>query len=248
MPKFVIRIDDVCPTMNMEAFTTVVSEMNELRIGSLLGVVPDNRDPNLIVSEPDPSFSTMIRRLVDNDWIVAQHGFTHVYDSQGSTILGLRPKSEFAGHPLDVQRERIRLGKALLTERGFATDIFMAPGHSFDFFTLEALRLEGFKYVTDGYGVYPYHFEGLVFVPQLFSNPLNFGVGVYTICLHLNSIDKRDLTKVLKFIRSRRNDIVSFYDAAAMVKDNFAVRIVRDMTKLGKQATRRAKPMRFWRR
>ena len=45
--KFIIRIDDVTPKMNLYNFNLLKDSLISLRIKPIIGVVPDNRDENL---------------------------------------------------------------------------------------------------------------------------------------------------------------------------------------------------------
>ena len=83
---------------------------------------------------------------------------------------------------------------------GVASDIFMAPSHALDITTMRALRQTGFRFVTDGVALWPYEERGLIFVPQLFSYPRHFGVGIYTLCYHLDTMDDSSFQVLLRFV------------------------------------------------
>ena len=121
--------------------------------------------------------------------------------------------SEFAGLPYKEQYERIRRGKEIMNSKGLYTDIWMAPGHSFDQNTLKALKDSGFRYLTDGTALYPFKRNDLVFVPQQLWQPRPFSFGVFTICLHSNIADDTLYHKVKRHIKSGA-EIISFKDAA----------------------------------
>jgi predicted deacetylase len=213
--KFVIRLDDIAPGMNWEAMDRVARAFDALGIRPLLGVVPDNRDPGLDVGPPRVDFWERLRNWAGQGWSIAQHGYQHVYCTSDAGLLRINPRSEFAGLSYETQREKLSLGREILKAQGLATDVFMAPAHSFDRDTLRALADLGFTSVTDGYGLFPYRSEGLTFVPQLFSKPYHCGIGVYTVCLHLNTISGPALSDLEEFCRRRRADIVGFPEAAA---------------------------------
>ena len=42
--KIIIRFDDICPNMNWDSFLYIKESLNKLRIKSLLGVIPNNKD------------------------------------------------------------------------------------------------------------------------------------------------------------------------------------------------------------
>lgn len=215
-PRFVIRLDDVCPGLKWSAMERAQRVFEANGIKPLLGVVPDNRDPQLDVSPPRGDFWPWLRERAKAGWTIAQHGYQHVYGTKDAGCLKINRRSEFAGLPYDEQREKLRLGRELLGAQGLPTDVFMAPAHSFDALTLKALKELGFTTVTDGFGLYPFERDGLTFVPQLFATPRHFGFGVYTVCLHLNEMSDRSLAALEDFCRRRRGDLVDFPRAAAL--------------------------------
>ncbi len=215
-PKFVIRLDDVCPTLRWASMDKAAALFAELGIRPLIGVVPDNRDEHLIIDPPRPNFWELVRAWVNAGWVVAQHGYQHRYVNRSPGVLRIGSRSEFAGLPFEEQHRKLSLGHRLLEERGIDADTFMAPSHSFDAATLAAMRAVGMKYVTDGFGLFPYEADSLTFVPQLFASPWHFGVGIYTVCLHVNDMDEAGLARLARFCHSRRQDIIDFREASAI--------------------------------
>jgi len=208
--RFLIRLDDLCPTMDHRRFSRVVELLDRHDVRPLGGLVPDNHDPDLECSEADPEFWARMRELAGRGWRFAQHGYTHEGVPVASDELGLSPLTEFAGRPEQDQRERLAHGRELLAAEGLATDVFMAPFHSYDGATLRALAAEGFRYVTDGYGLFPFTREGLVFLPQLFEWDANAGVGVYTLCLHPSNMDEAAFSRLEAVLERRRGSLIDF--------------------------------------
>ncbi|TFW16750.1 DUF2334 domain-containing protein [Massilia arenosa] len=216
MPKFLIRFDDVTPRMRWDAFQPFIDLADELGLHYLVGVVPDCRDTKLNVDDARPQFWAEVRRWKDAGWTIAQHGYTHEYATLDSGLLGINKRSEFADLPYALQLEKLSAGKAILESEGVWEPVFMAPGHSFDDNTLRALANLGFTAVTDGYGCYPYRLRGMLAVPQLFSSPKHFGLGVYTICLHSNNMSIEAVERAIRFIRTQRHRIISFAEASSV--------------------------------
>jgi len=54
--QYLLRIDDLCPTVSAERWQQFQSLIEEFRLRPILAVVPDNQDPELKVSPPDPAF------------------------------------------------------------------------------------------------------------------------------------------------------------------------------------------------
>lgn len=219
MSKFIIRVDDVCPTMHWDRFKTFSEALIKTKTPCLIGVIPDCRDKTLFHSPPQENFWDAIRNLAQSGWTIAQHGYTHVCDREGKDWLGLTKFNEFAGHDLNTQLDRLTSGAAILERENVATDVFMAPRHSFDDVTIRALREAGFNAVTDGVGLWPYQQNGLTFIPQLFARPFHLGVGVYTLCCHLDQMKELAFSQLMAFIKNNHDRILSFDQARMLVKD-----------------------------
>ena len=199
--------------MNLENFDRIKDFLVSKNIRPIIGVVPDNQDENLKFSPKNEDFWPMIRNLKQIGWSIAQHGCHHKYSTEESGILKINNFSEFAGLSFKEQLKKIITGKNILIEQKIWEPIFMAPAHSFDDNTLKALKEADFKYVTDGYGLYPWSDRGLTFIPQLFSGFSNFGFGVYTVCIHLNELSGKEVDNVINQIDGREHKIIDLPSA-----------------------------------
>lgn len=211
---FILRLDDITATMDWEALSRMQRLLEDCSVPALIGVVPSNEDPSLDVGPPRTDFWSWVRERRQAGWTVAQHGYRHVYDSAEGGVLRRRPASEFAGHDYDTQRERLSEGRKILVEQGVWQPVFMAPGHTFDHVTLRALRDTGFRVVTDGYGAYPYVVNSMILVPQLTFRPFDPGFGVWTLCVHLNTITDVQFQRLERFVRSRADSFTTIGQAA----------------------------------
>jgi predicted deacetylase len=231
--RFILRFDDISPGMDWTRFKVLEGLCAELEIKPVIGVVPDCRDKKLSIEPDRDDFWHVIRQLAGRGWTIAQHGYTHEYVTNHAGILGINRKSEFAGLSYEEQHRKLELGKEILVREQVWQPVFMAPSHSFDQGTLGALSQLGFTSITDGYGIYPYSHSGVTFVPQLFASGFNFGVGIYTVCVHLNSMSEHELAKLVRFVRENRTRFISFSDAtSARPLPLFAV-ACRVLTELG---------------
>lgn len=107
----------------------------------------------------------------------------------------------------------------------------MAPAHSFDVTTLEVLRNNNINTITDGYGLYPYTYKDILFVPQLFSKPRKMPVGIFTWCLHTNTMSDKDIDDLEIFIKNNQESIISFKDAKKYKKDNILCKTLNNLIK-----------------
>jgi len=206
----VFRIDDFNPGFPWSRFTPLEETLLSLNIKPLIGVIPNSLDDKVSFSTPVSDFWDRIRRYQDHGWHIAQHGFTHVYDSVGRDYLGRSRPSEFSGHSFYEQVTRLAAGKQIMVDEGVWSGTFMPPGHSFDRVTLSALKELGFTAVTDGWGIRPYVLDGLRLVPQLVSRPHGFLVGTYTNCLHVGTLDDDSIAGLITRVRKTARQYESF--------------------------------------
>ena len=145
--KISIRMDDITPDMDWTKFMRFKALCDKYRIRPLVGVVPDNQDPNLHLGKPSDApggdFWGYMRELEKEGWCIAQHGVTHIYTTKKMGCFPLNRLSEFAGTGYERQYRALERGKEILASHGISTDIFMAPAHSFDRDTIKALKKIG---------------------------------------------------------------------------------------------------------
>jgi predicted deacetylase len=216
---YVYRMDDIAPGMDWERFYRHIDLFRRYGVRPLLGVVPDNRDDKLDPGPREPRFWEILRELLNEGAVeLAQHGFQHRYVSEHAGLWGPRygfsAKSEFAGLPLEEQRAAIERGRAIMREQGCASDVWMAPSHTFDRNTLTALAECGFRGVTDGIALYPFDLAGLRFVPQQLWGPKQLSHGVWTICLHPNVPDDRLFAAIERHLQQGAR-VVPFSEAVS---------------------------------
>ena len=195
MKKYcLVRFDDLCPTMDFEQFERAVGLMRRYGIKPLLGVIPDNKDPDQMIDKPDEDFWERIKALEGEGWTIAMHGCTHLYDQESpKTALCGRKHSEFAGNDYENQCEKIKKGKRILLSHGISTDVFFAPAHTYDKTTLKALRDNGFKYMNDGLSAKPYVEEGIKHIPcRSFGVPKNKNEGILVAVNHPSEWTRSD--------------------------------------------------------
>lgn len=204
-----MRLDDITPDMNWERFYRAKEIFDRYQIYPLIGVVPDNRDETLHKEEGREEFWNIIRQLQSAGWTVAQHGTYHCYETEDNGILGINPFSEFAGLPFEKQLDKLRAGKKILKDNGIDTDIFMAPGHTYDKNTLKALKECGFNVITDGLSSKPYLEEGILCIPCRLRG-LKKPDGIDTVCLHTNLMNEQDMNELDAFCKANCEVMIPF--------------------------------------
>ncbi len=210
--KVTVRMDDITPDMNWRNFNRTIELLAKYDAWPLLGIVPENQDPMLSIDEPEKDFSRIMLELRDKGAVLAMHGATHVYTTKKGGVFPLNLFSEFAGISFDEQRKKLSDAKQQLTKIGIDTNVFMAPGHTFDKNTLKALGELGFKYVTDGFGYKPFYQKGMVFLPIAFRKGKVYhdGDGMTTIVLHVNDWKEEDFGSFEKLLSEKKEFFISY--------------------------------------
>lgn len=206
--QIIIRLDDIAPGMNFDKFNRMRAILEKYNIKPIIGVVPECRDENLGAFVQN-DFWSLIRSLAEKGWVIAQHGTYHVYETESAGLLGINPFSEFAGLTYEAQLERLKRGKEILQENGIFTDVFMAPGHTYDDNTIMALKRLEFKAITDGLYKRPYIYNEILCVPCRMSE-IRRVKGFDTLCFHTNLMEETDFDALDAFIKLNVDNIIPF--------------------------------------
>lgn len=212
--RYLLRLDDACPTMRHSAWSRMESILDCWGILPLVAVVPDNQDPELQIEVPDPAFWDRVRTWQGKGWEVAMHGYQHCfhYVSRRQLILPFYDRSEFGGLSLTEQAVKIRSAWKVFESMGIYPKVWIAPAHSFDHTTLQALRQETpIRIVSDGIAWNQYYEDDFYWLPQQLWSYAVKSSGFWTICLHPNSMDDQQLDQFERLLEqeSIRSQIVS---------------------------------------
>lgn len=210
--RYIVRLDDACETMDHAKWGRIEMILDRHDIKPIVAVIPANNDPKMKIGEVDAYFWTRVRGWADKGWEIALHGYDHVYITKELGLVPMNAESEFAGLPLDVQREKIRKGLAVFHEKNIESKMFVAPSHTLDLNTLEALRLESdIRVISDGVAYYPYEQYGFVWIPQQLWGCVPKKKGVWTICLHPNVMADEEFLKLEVYLEEHAGEFVSDY-------------------------------------
>lgn len=212
--KYLIRLDDACPTMDKVKWQRIEDILTNFSIRPMVGVIPSNADPEQIISESDNSFWDKVRAWESKGWAIALHGFDHCYISQSLGINPLWKRSEFAGVPLDVQKRKISEGVRILRSHGIDPIYFFAPSHTFDENTLIALKeCSNIRIISDTIATRPYSKDNFVFIPQFGGRCRKMMIpGTFTFCFHPNTMDDNEFSQLQDFIIRNWENIIGFND------------------------------------
>ena len=180
--RYVFRMDDACPWMNHAKWDSLEVIFDRYGVKPVVAVVPDCQDPGLKEAPEDPGFWAKTLNWQKKGWDIALHGYDHVYRGSNRGLVPLNARTEFAGQPEEVQRDKIRQGWKLLKDRGLNPTVWIAPAHTFDRTTLRCLAEEtSIQVVSDGLSSRPFRRFGFEWIPQQIWAPRACPGGVWTI-------------------------------------------------------------------
>lgn len=211
--RYLIRFDDICPTMNWAIWEQVEQVLCAYHVRPILAVVPDNKDPKLQVSPAREDFWEWLRAKQQQGWTIGIHGYQHLYETSDAGLLGVNARSEFAGLPLEQQREKIAQALAIFQQQEVHPQLFVAPAHSFDRNTLIALQDNGIGVISDGFFWKPVRWLGMTWLPQQMWQFRAMPFGVWTICYHHNRFNERDLQLFARDVARFARAIISVDEA-----------------------------------
>jgi hypothetical protein len=189
--RYLIRLDDACDTMDRRKWDAVERMLDRHGVRPIVAVIPENRDPKLQLESRDLDFWRKVTAWAGKGWDVAMHGHTHVmHPIKTAVLLPFYKRSEFAELSLAAQAAKVRAAWSLFLAQGIQPKIWVAPAHSFDLLTLEAVRTEtAIRIVSDGIAWNAYYEYGFHWIPQQLWALAERSSGLWTVCLHPNTMD-----------------------------------------------------------
>ena len=214
MKKYLIRLDDACPTMDSVKWQRIENILDTYGVRPMVGVIPANEDPKQQIDIADTEFWAKVKAWEKKGWAIALHGYDHCFISDAG-MKGLNPlweRSEFAGVPLEVQKEKIRKGMAVFRVNGVEPKYFFAPAHTYDQNTLQALREESkIRIISDTIAAHPYRKGDFVFIPQLGGRCSEMKLpGMWTFCLHPSAMKEEDFLATERFLQAHKEEMLGF--------------------------------------
>ena len=127
-----IRMDDIAENMNWRLMKKCELLFDKHNIKPVLGVISNNKDPDLQKHESNERFWDQIRAWKEKKWEISMHGFTHVYDNETfkKDYFNYGGKSEFFGHSYQEQYSRINKSLKIFEREKISIRSFFAPNHT----------------------------------------------------------------------------------------------------------------------
>lgn len=203
MKKMFLRLDDACQKMNIEKWLEMEHLLDKYSIKPLVGVIPKCEDPDMkAYAEISEFWDEIVPRWIEKGWILALHGYEHVFHTNDGGINPVNKRSEFAGLSLDTQKKKIRSGIAIMHSHGIEPNVFFAPAHTFDMNTLKALEEESnIRIISDTAANKPYNRWGFTFIPQQSGHVRKLPFATITYCYHPNLMKANDFQVLEEFLK-----------------------------------------------
>lgn len=214
MNKYLIRLDDACPTMDAKKWQLMEDMLDIYGVKPMVGVIPANKDSKQMIDVADNEFWGKVKNWENKGWGIALHGYDHCFISDGG-MRGLNPlwvRSEFAGVSLEIQKEKIRKGVAECRINGIEPKYFFAPAHTYDENTLTALREESdIRIISDTIATKPYKQSDFIFIPQMGGHCVEMKIpGTWTFCLHPSIMKEEDFVATERFLETHKKEMIGF--------------------------------------
>ena len=214
--RYLIRFDDICPTMNWEVWDKIETILERYNINPILAVVPLNKDPDLVAMPARDDFWEQVRRWQARGWCIAMHGYDHCYITDDAGLVGINTRSEFAGLSRELQCKKIEAGIEIFRKNNVNIDMWVAPAHSFDKLTVDLLTSFGIKYISDGFYFRTVSYLGAIWVPQQLWRLRSIPFGLWTSCYHINSYSSNDIDGFDRQLCNYKDKIISFSDVITL--------------------------------
>ena len=223
-----IRFDDIAPNMSWEMMDKCQELLNYYDLKPVMGVIPDNQDNEILKYPKRENFWETVKKWELNNWSIAMHGYNHLYDKETNKkdFFNYGGRSEFFGHSYEDQLSKIKKGLEIFQKNNIQIDTFFAPNHTYDRNTFKALKNSGILKIIDGYGLMPYSFNGIKFVPQLFYKLHILPFGIQSTQIHINYWSDKDFINFKKFIEKNHNKVIKADLAFSKISNNYINKIV----------------------
>lgn len=211
MRKYIIRLDDACERRNINKWNRIEYLLDKYHIKPLVGIVPNCEDSKMKVYPIDVFFWERVSMWISKGWLIAMHGYNHVYSTNSGGLNPVNNRSEFAGLDLSAQKHKVRRGIAIMRQHNINPQIFFAPAHTFDENTLEALKAESdIKIISDTIAYDSYKKLDFTFVPVQAGTVRRLPFCKVTFCYHPNAMQNKDFYMLEKFLVTHQKNFISF--------------------------------------
>ena len=206
-----MRLDDACDQRDVRRWNRLEELLDKYNVKPLVGVIPNCEDAMMESYECDTNFWERVISWRDKGWTIAMHGYNHVYDTNYGGLNPVNRRSEFAGKSLELQKEKIEKGVAIMRKNGINPLVFFAPSHTFDENTLIALQeCSDIRIISDTIANEPYTDYGMTFIPQQSGKVRNLPFKITTFCYHPNMMEEKHFEELELFLCKYHKKFIDF--------------------------------------
>lgn len=199
---YYLRLDDASHYMDLYKWKRVEVILDKYGVKPIVGVIPSNKDPDLLKYDKVSDFWELVKFWSDKGWTIALHGFSHVFETDSGGINPVNDRSEYAGLCLEYQRQKVKDGYSILKRHDIIPDVFFAPAHTFDKNTLIALKEETpIRIICDTVANDIYFKDGFYFLPQQSGRCRRLPFKTVTFCYHPNVMSENDFELLECFLQ-----------------------------------------------
>ena len=203
---YIIRLDDASEYCNLQNWNKIEMLLDKYNVKPIVGIIPQNEDKTLLKYCKNENFWQRAVEWQQKGWNIALHGFNHNYISNSGGLNPVQKRSEFAGVPLNIQKDKIKNGVKILKEKGLNPKIFFAPSHTYDENTLLALKeCSDIKIISDTIANDIYYEKDFYFLPQQAGRVRKLPFKFTTFCYHPNEMTNEDFEELEIFISKNIN-------------------------------------------
>jgi predicted deacetylase len=223
--RYLVRLDDACHTMAAARWQRVEQILDAHGVQPIVAVIPDNRDAKLAFDPPAAEFWRHVRAWATKGWTIGLHGHTHVmHEIPRPPLLPFYRRSEFAGLNLQEQSDKLRASWQRFLANGVEPQVWVAPAHSFDLGTLQALRsATPIRVISDGLACDTFREHDFDWIPQQLWSFVERRSGLWTVCLHPNTMNEVALAALDRSLDRFGDRLTRFQDVAVHQRAKTAV-------------------------
>ena len=217
-----IRMDDISENMNWALMDKCEKLFDKFKIKPLLGIIPINKDPELLKFPKNERFWERVESWKNKGWEITMHGCNHLYTqkSDKNDIFNYGGNSEFYGLDYSMQLNKIKTGLEEFKKREIKVRSFFAPNHIYDTNTLKALKESDIKIIIDGYGLFPYYKNEILFIPQLFYKEIFLPFGIQSTQMHINEWNDEAYKNFEIFVKKNYSKILNLNNIIEVTNPN----------------------------
>ena len=217
-----IRMDDISENMNWALMDKCEKLFDKFKIKPLLGIIPINKDPELLKLPKNDRFWERVENWKNKGWEITMHGCNHLYTqkSDKNDIFNYGGNSEFYGLDYSMQLNKIKAGLEEFKKREIKVRSFFAPNHIYDSNTLKALKDSDIKIIIDGYGLFPYYKNEILFIPQLFYKEIFLPFGIQSTQMHINEWNDEAYKNFEIFVKKNYSKILNLNNIIEVTNPN----------------------------